>query len=354
MMKPTPDTRALQMYNPLIDPMLEVKDLCTQFHTSKGVLKAVDGVSFNIGRSEILALVGESGCGKSVTALSIMRLIATPPGNISGGEVLFEGQDLLRLSPAQMQQVRGNGIGMIFQEPMTSLNPVLTIGEQISETLIAHRGESPKDAIEKACDLLDLVRMSAPRQRLSQYPHELSGGMRQRVMIAMALACEPKLLIADEPTTALDVTVQAQILDLLLEMRERLGMSILLITHDLGVVAEVADRVAMMYAGKKIEEASVFDLFQSPQHPYTQGLIQAAPTASGGLGTRLKEIRGQVPALHAMPAGCRFAPRCEWSVEACHTTPPALSESFTAHYVACHRQYERTSQTFITLEKQAS
>ena len=353
-MNNTQSAHSLSMSGPLADPVLEVKELCTHFHTSKGVLKAVDGVSLTIGRSEILALVGESGCGKSVTALSIMRLIATPPGKIAGGEVLFEGQDLLRLSPAQMQQVRGNGIGMIFQEPMTSLNPVLTIGEQISETLIAHRGESRKSAIEKACELLDLVRMSAPRQRLGQYPHELSGGMRQRVMIAMALACEPKLLIADEPTTALDVTVQAQILDLLLEMRERLGMSILLITHDLGVVAEVADRVAMMYAGQKIEEASVFDLFQHPQHPYTQGLIQAAPAASGGLTTRLKEIRGQVPALHAMPAGCRFAPRCDWAIDACRNSPPALRESFTAHYVACHRQYESTSQTFVTIEKPAS
>ena len=353
-MNPTHDAHAHSMSDPSSAPVLEVKNLSTHFHTSKGVLKAVDGVSFSIGRSEILALVGESGCGKSVTALSIMRLIATPPGKIAGGEVIFNDQDLLRLSPANMQQVRGNVIGMIFQEPMTSLNPVLTIGEQISETLIAHRGENLKSATEKACELLDLVRMSAPRQRLSQYPHELSGGMRQRVMIAMALACEPKLLIADEPTTALDVTVQAQILDLLLEMRERLGMSILLITHDLGVVAEVADRVALMYAGKKIEEASVFDLFERPQHPYTQGLIQAAPAASGGMATRLKEIRGQVPALHAMPAGCSFAPRCEWGIDVCRSTPPALGESFAAHYVACHRQYESTSQTFVTKETLAS
>ena len=350
-MNTTHHAHGLSMGDPSTGPVLEVKNLSTHFHTSKGVLKAVDGVSFNIGRSEILALVGESGCGKSVTALSIMRLIATPPGKVADGEVIFNGQNLLRLSPAQMQQVRGNGIGMIFQEPMTSLNPVLTIGEQISETLIAHRSESLTSATEKACELLDLVRMSAPRQRLGQYPHELSGGMRQRVMIAMALACEPKLLIADEPTTALDVTVQAQILDLLLEMRERLGMSILLITHDLGVVAEVADRVALMYAGKKIEEASVFDLFQRPQHPYTQGLIQAAPTASDGVVTRLKEIRGQVPALHAMPAGCSFAPRCEWSIDTCRSTPPALCESFADHYVACHRQYETTSQTFVTIEK---
>lgn len=345
------DAHALSMSESSTSTVLEVKNLSTHFHTSKGVLKAVNDVSFTIKRAEILALVGESGCGKSATALSIMRLIATPPGKIVGGEVLFNGQDLLRLSPASMQEVRGNGIGMIFQEPMTSLNPVLTIGEQISETLIAHRGDSLKNATDKACELLNLVRMSAPRQRLDQYPHELSGGMRQRVMIAMALACEPKLLIADEPTTALDVTVQAQILDLLLEMRERLGMSILLITHDLGVVAEVADRVALMYAGKKIEEASVSDLFQRPQHPYTQGLLQAGPASSEGVSTRLKEIPGQVPALHEMPAGCSFEPRCEWGIGVCRNTPPALSEYYVAHHVACHRQYQIDSKTFTCKEE---
>jgi len=327
-------------------PVLEVKNLCTQFQTSNGLVKAIDGVSLKIGQAEIVALVGESGCGKSVTAFSIMQLIASPPGKIASGEVLFQGQDLLRLTAKEMQQVRGNGIAMIFQEPMTSLNPVLTIGEQLTETLIAHRGQAPKQAIKRACELLELARMSAPQKRLTQYPHELSGGMRQRVMIAMALACEPKLLIADEPTTALDVTVQAQILDLLLEMRERLGMSILLITHDLGVVAEVADRVAVMYAGKKIEEASVFDLFKRPQHPYTQGLIQATPSASRGLGKRLSEIRGQVPALHAMPQGCRFAPRCDWAIPICQEELPMLRDSAAQHFVACHRLYDATSQSF--------
>jgi oligopeptide/dipeptide ABC transporter ATP-binding protein len=335
-------------------PVLEVKNLCTQFQTSNGLVKAIDGVSLKIGQAEIVALVGESGCGKSVTAFSIMQLIASPPGKIASGEVLFQGQDLLRLTAKEMQQVRGNGIGMIFQEPMTSLNPVLTIGEQLTETLIAHRGQAPKQAIKRACELLELVRMSAPQKRLTQYPHELSGGMRQRVMIAMALACEPKLLIADEPTTALDVTVQAQILDLLLEMRERLGMSILLITHDLGVVAEVADRVAVMYAGKKIEEASVFDLFKRPQHPYTQGLIQATPSASRGLGKRLSEIRGQVPALHAMPQGCRFAPRCDWAIPICKEELPMLRDSAAQHFVACHRLYDATSQSFSPSALEAS
>jgi oligopeptide/dipeptide ABC transporter ATP-binding protein len=334
--------------------VLEVKNLCTQFQTSNGLVKAIDGVSLKIGQAEIVALVGESGCGKSVTAFSIMQLIASPPGKIASGEVLFQGQDLLRLTAKEMQQVRGNGIGMIFQEPMTSLNPVLTIGEQLTETLIAHRGQAPKQAIKRACELLELVRMSAPQKRLTQYPHELSGGMRQRVMIAMALACEPKLLIADEPTTALDVTVQAQILDLLLEMRERLGMSILLITHDLGVVAEVADRVAVMYAGKKIEEASVFDLFKRPQHPYTQGLIQATPSASRGLGKRLSEIRGQVPALHAMPQGCRFAPRCDWAIPICQEELPMLRDSGAQHFVACHRLYDATSQSFSPSALEAS
>ena len=335
-------------------PVLDVKNLCTQFQTSKGVVKAIDEVSLTVGHAEIVALVGESGCGKSVTAFSIMQLIASPPGKIASGEVLFQGQDLLRLTAKEMQQVRGNGIGMIFQEPMTSLNPVLSIGEQLTETLIAHRGYTPKQALERACELLELVRMSAPQQRIAQYPHELSGGMRQRVMIAMALACEPKLLIADEPTTALDVTVQAQILDLLLEMRERLGMSILLITHDLGVVAEVADRVAVMYAGKKIEEASVFDLFKRPQHPYTQGLIQATPSASRGVSKRLAEIRGQVPALHAMPQGCRFAPRCNWAIPICQEQLPIFRESGSQHFVACHRLYDVPSQSFSSATQEAS
>ena len=277
-MNTTHHAHGLSMGDPSTGPVLEVKNLSTHFHTSKGVLKAVDGVSFSIGHSEILALVGESGCGKSVTALSIMRLIATPPGKVADGEVIFNGQNLLRLSPAQMQQVRGNGIGMIFQEPMTSLNPVLTIGEQISETLIAHRSESLTSATEKACELLDLVRMSAPRQRLGQYPHELSGGMRQRVMIAMALACEPKLLIADEPTTALDVSLRQQILDLLDSLQEKHGMAILLITHDLNMVRRFADKVVVLEGGYVVEQGEVSQVLAKPFHPYTKKLVNSQPT----------------------------------------------------------------------------
>ena len=325
------------MTPPSHSPLLEIRDLHTHFFTPRGVLKAVNGVSLSVQRGEIMAIVGESGCGKSVTAFSILQLIAQPPGRIVGGEILFEGRDLLRCTAEQMRDVRGNGIAMIFQEPMTSLNPVLTIGEQVAETLILHQKLSSRAARERVLELLTLVRMSAPRQRIDQYPHELSGGMRQRVMIAMALACEPKLLIADEPTTALDVTVQAQILDLLLEMRDRLGMAIVLITHDLGVVAETADRVAVMYAGRKVEEASVFELFKNPQHPYTQGLIRATPGAGDQRQARLVEIRGMVPPLNAMPPGCSFAPRCDRAIEACSAAIPALDTVAAAHQVACIR-----------------
>ena len=325
------------MTPPSLSPLLEIRDLHTHFFTPRGVLKAVNGVSLSVQRGEIMAIVGESGCGKSVTAFSILQLIAQPPGRIVGGEILFEGRDLLRCTAEEMRDVRGNGIAMIFQEPMTSLNPVLTIGEQVAETLILHQKLSPRAARERVVELLTLVRMSAPDQRIDQYPHELSGGMRQRVMIAMALACEPKLLIADEPTTALDVTVQAQILDLLLEMRDRLGMAIVLITHDLGVVAETADRVAVMYAGRKVEEATVFELFRDPQHPYTQGLIRATPGAGDQRQARLVEIRGMVPPLNAMPPGCSFAPRCDHVIEACHAAIPALDRVAAAHDVACIR-----------------
>ena len=325
------------MTPPSHSPLLEIRDLHTHFFTPRGVLKAVNGVSLSVQRGEIMAIVGESGCGKSVTAFSILQLIAQPPGRIVGGEILFEGRDLLRCTAEQMRDVRGNGIAMIFQEPMTSLNPVLTIGEQVAETLILHQKLSSRAARERVLELLTLVRMSAPRQRIDQYPHELSGGMRQRVMIAMALACEPKLLIADEPTTALDVTVQAQILDLLLEMRDRLGMAIVLITHDLGVVAETADRVAVMYAGRKVEAATVFELFRNPQHPYTQGLIRATPGAGDQRQARLVEIRGMVPPLNAMPPGCSFAPRCDCAIEACHAAIPALDAVAAAHEVACIR-----------------
>jgi peptide/nickel transport system ATP-binding protein len=318
-------------------PLLEIRDLHTHFFTPHGVMKAVNGVSLTVNRGEILAVVGESGCGKSVTAFSILKLIPNPPGRIVAGQVLFEGHDLASTTLDEMRQVRGNGISMIFQEPMTSLNPVLTIGEQVAETLILHKKMTKAQARERVLDLLALVRMSDPLTRIGQYPHELSGGMRQRVMIAMALACEPKLLIADEPTTALDVTVQAQILDLLMELRDRLGMAMILITHDLGVVAETADRVAVMYAGRKVEEANVFDLFRQPRHPYTQGLIRATPEGAGGgrKTARLTEIPGMVPALTAMPPGCAFAPRCGFATEACAVAPPPLTMRGGTHQVAC-------------------
>jgi oligopeptide/dipeptide ABC transporter ATP-binding protein len=318
-------------------PLLEIRDLHTHFFTPHGVMKAVNGVSLTVNRGEILAVVGESGCGKSVTAFSILKLIPNPPGRIVAGQVIFEGRDLASTSLDEMRQVRGNGISMIFQEPMTSLNPVLTIGEQVAETLILHKKMTKAQARERALDLLALVRMSDPLTRIGQYPHELSGGMRQRVMIAMALACEPKLLIADEPTTALDVTVQAQILDLLMELRDRLGMAMILITHDLGVVAETADRVAVMYAGRKVEEANVFDLFRQPLHPYTQGLIRATPEGAGGgrKTARLTEIPGMVPALTAMPPGCAFAPRCGFATDACTVAPPPLIVRGGTHQVAC-------------------
>ena len=321
-------------------PLLEVRDLQTHFHTTRGVLKAVNGVSLTVNRGEILAVVGESGCGKSVTAFSILRLIPEPPGRIAGGQVLFEGTDLTKLTQDEMRRVRGNGIAMIFQEPMTALNPVLTVGEQVAEVLIEHGKATKSRARARVLEILADVRISDPAQRIDQFPHELSGGMRQRVMIAMALACEPKLIIADEPTTALDVTVQAQILDLLTEMRDRHGMAVILITHDLGVVAETADRVAVMYAGRKVEEAGVEALFRQPLHPYTQGLIRATPEGAGRRSGRLQEIPGMVPPLHAMPPGCPFAPRCSFVIEVCGEAPPPLTERAPGHQVACYRAAE--------------
>src|SRR5271167_939568 len=282
-------------------PLLEVDELRTYFFTRDGVVRAVDGVSFCVARGETLAIVGESGCGKSVTSLSILRLVASPPGRTVGGRVLFEGRDLLELSEPEMRKVRGDAISMIFQEPMTSLNPVLTIGQQIAEVLKLHRGLSGEDAMRRSVEMLRLVRMPEPERRVTQYPHQLSGGMRQRVMIAMALACEPRLLIADEPTTALDVTIQAQILDLMRELKERTGAAVLLITHDLGVVAEMAQRVVVMYAGRKVEEAAVEALFATPLHPYTRGLLGAVPKLGSSLQaggrSKLAEIPGLVPSL---------------------------------------------------------
>jgi peptide/nickel transport system ATP-binding protein len=318
-------------------PLLEVEKLCTHFHTRDGVVRAVDGVSFSISQGETLAVVGESGCGKSVTALSILRLIATPPGRISADRLRFERQDLLDLSEAQMRKVRGDRISMIFQEPMTSLNPVLRIGRQIAESLRLHRGLSNNnDAASRAVDLLKLVGIAEPDRRATQYPHHLSGGMRQRVMIAMALACEPQLLIADEPTTALDVTIQAQILDLMRELRAKTGAAIMLITHDLGVVAEMAQRVIVMYAGRKAEEAPVEELFARPLHPYTRGLLHSVPRL-GNVESRqqLAEIPGMVPSLKEVIPGCLFAPRCAWATDRCRSENPPLEIKAANHFVAC-------------------
>ncbi|MGH7502389.1 MAG: ABC transporter ATP-binding protein [Longimicrobiales bacterium] len=304
--------------------LLEVTDLTTVFRTDAGVARAVDGVSFSIDAGETLGLVGESGCGKSVTSLSILRLVPQPPGEIlPGSSVRFNDRELLLLAEREMRKVRGNDIAMIFQEPMTSLNPVYTVGDQIAEAVRLHRRTDRKEAMQRAIEMLRLVGIPAPEKRASDYPHQLSGGQRQRVMIAMALCCDPELLIADEPTTALDVTIQAQILDLLAELRERLGMALLLITHDLGVVAQVCDRVAVMYAGRIVEEAPVARIFEDPRHPYTQGLLRAIPRL-GQNADRLATIPGQVPSALAWPDGCRFRARCPFAWDRCHEEPPLL------------------------------
>ncbi len=320
--------------------MLEIDNLRTHFFTFEGLVKAVDGVSYTVGRSETVGVVGESGCGKSVTALSILRLIADPPGKIVDGSIRFEGTNLLELSDQQMQSIRGNDISMIFQEPMTSLNPVLTIAEQIIETIILHQGLSKTDAMGKAIEMLRLVHIPEAENRIREYPHQLSGGMRQRVMIAMALSCNPKILIADEPTTALDVTIQAQILDLMQELQDRLGTAIVLITHDMGVVAENADRVVVMYAGRKVEEASVEELFSAPCHPYTEGLLYSIPrlhrtARSDSKRERLNEIEGMVPSLYNLPPGCMFAPRCPYATDQCEAQYPPLEEKRGGHWAAC-------------------
>ena len=318
--------------------LLEVENLQTHFRTPDGVNRAVDGVSFLVNEGETLAIVGESGCGKSVTAMSILRLIPEPPGKIAGS-IRFMDQDLLTLSEKQMRSIRGNAISMIFQEPMTSLNPVLTIGRQLRETLLLHQVISSQQANARATEMLELVGISEAPRRLTEYPHQLSGGMRQRVMIAMALACNPRLLIADEPTTALDVTIQAQILDLMADLKNKIGAAIVLITHDLGVVAEVAERVMVMYAGRKVEEAPVGELFAHPLHPYTQGLLGAVPKLGASLQghtSRLKEIPGLVPSLKQKIKGCVFASRCPLAKEPCHEIAPAMQNKGHGHLVACH------------------
>ncbi|HJU15218.1 MAG TPA: ABC transporter ATP-binding protein [Stellaceae bacterium] len=328
---PLPQTRPL--------PLLEVADLKTWFFTRDGIVRAVDGVSFDVLPGEVLAIVGESGCGKSVTALSILRLIAQPPGRIVSGAIRFGGRNLLDLSESAMRAVRGNDISMIFQEPMTSLNPVLTVGRQIAESLILHQRLDRRAAMERAVAMLRLVQIPEAPRRAGEYPHQLSGGMRQRVMIAMALACNPKLLIADEPTTALDVTIQAQILDLMRELKAKIDAAIILITHDLGVVAEMAERVVVMYAGKKVEEAPVEELFRRPLHPYTQGLLASVPRLGASVGLaeppRLAEIPGTVPSLRAAIPGCPFAPRCGYASEVCRREMPEFDEKAPGHFAAC-------------------
>jgi len=320
--------------------LLEVDDLHTQFFTPLGVIRAVDGVSYQLRPGETLGVVGESGCGKSVTALSILRLVASPPGRITGGAIRFEGRDLLDLSEHEMEAIRGNDISMIFQEPMTSLNPLYTAGHQIAEAIALHQGMSHKDAMNGAIEMLRRVSIPEPERRAHAYPHQLSGGMRQRVMIAMALSCNPKVLIADEPTTALDVTIQAQILELMRELRERLGTAMMLITHDLGVVAENADRVVVMYAGRKVEEAAVDELFDHPGHPYTIGLLGSIPqldtaALAKSKRSRLTEIKGMVPSLANLPQGCTFAARCGFVTDQCRTAYPPLEMHRPEHFVAC-------------------
>ncbi|MBO1074494.1 ABC transporter ATP-binding protein [Roseomonas marmotae] len=324
--------------------LLEVENLQTHFATADGVNRAVDGLSFSVEAGETVAIVGESGCGKSVTSMSILRLIPEPPGKIAGS-IRFNGKDLLKLSEREMRAIRGNEISMIFQEPMTSLNPVLSVAQQIGEALRLHQGLNKREAEARAVEMLRLVGIPAPEKRVKDYPHQLSGGMRQRVMIAIALACNPKLLIADEPTTALDVTIQAQILDLMRDLKRRVGAAIVLITHDLGVVAEVAERVIVMYAGRKVEEAPVRELFSNPKHPYTRGLLGAVPKLGSSLdgeSTRLAEIPGLVPSLKKRIQGCVFASRCSQSTELCLEIAPALEEKAPRHTAACHYAVKET------------
>ena len=328
------------------EPLLAVEDLRTFFFTRAGVVKAVDGISFCVEAGETLALVGESGCGKTVTALSLMRLVPDPPGRIVEGRVRLAGADLLNLDKQAMRRRRGKDISMVFQEPMTSLNPVMTIGRQIAEALLLHEELTRSAASDRTIEMLRMVRIADPAQRAKEYPHQLSGGMRQRAMIAMALACNPKVLIADEPTTALDVTIQAQILDLIVELQRKLGTAVVLITHDLGIVAETAHRVIVMYAGRKIEEAAVEALFAHPLHPYTRGLMASIPRLSPMPGEthqsrgRLQEIPGMVPALTHLPPGCAFAPRCPFAVERCRNEYPPYQEKRPGHWTACWRSDE--------------
>jgi oligopeptide transport system ATP-binding protein len=319
----------------MAEPVLQVKNLTTRFRTERGEVTAVDDISFSVAAGETLAIVGESGSGKSVTSMSILRLIPSPPGRIEAGEILFEGKDLVKLSNDQMRAVRGNRIAMIFQDSMSSLNPSITIGKQIAEPITLHRNTPWNEAFEKAGELLATVQIPDAKNRLTAYPHQFSGGMRQRAMIAMALACQPKLIIADEPTTALDVTVQAQILDLLKELTQKANTSMILITHDMGVVARYADRVAVMYGGRIVEKGSAFQIFNQPRHPYTQGLLASIPRIDSDPGKPLPAIEGMPPNLMALPPGCAFAPRCPKASNECMVSKPALTEVSPGHIRAC-------------------
>lgn len=315
--------------------LLAVKDLEVTFKTEDGIVRAVNGLSFSVDAGKTLGIVGESGSGKSVTALSIMRLIAMPPGRIESGSIEFDGQDLLQVGEAQMRQIRGNKISMIFQDPMTSLNPVLTVGDQIAEAITLHQHKSKREAMQRAIEMLKVVRIPEAEKRINNYPHQFSGGMRQRVMIAMALACDPKLLIADEPTTALDVTIQAQILDLMRDLQKRLNSAIILITHDLGVVAEVCEKVLVMYAGNLVEYGTADQIFNDPKHPYTWGLLESLPRLDETERRRLVPIEGQPPNLLKLPAGCSFAARCRYALPECLTVPPPLIDFGDGHVARC-------------------
>ncbi len=332
--------------------LLQVKDLRTQFFTEEGVVKAVDGVSYDVEEGETLGLVGESGCGKSVSALSILRLIPNPPGKIVGGEILFEGQDLLKADEDEIRHIRGNRIAMVFQEPMTSLNPVLTIGRQLTEAIELHLKYDKEQARKRAIELLEMVGIPEAPGRLSDYPHQFSGGMRQRVMIAMALSCNPKLLLADEPTTALDVTIQAQILEIMARLSKELGTAVIVITHNLGVVARYADRVNVMYAGKVIERATAKELYANPRHPYTVGLLKSVPRLDETRKAKLEPIEGSPPDLVNLPKGCSFYPRCRWHVEKCLDEYPPLMMVGEAHFAACW-EWERVSRESLPIVEQA-
>lgn len=333
------------------DLLLQVKDLKTYFYTDDGIVKAVDGIDFTIKKGETLGMVGESGCGKSVSALSILQLVQDPPGEIINGEIWFKGEDLLKKKPEQMRKIRGNDISMIFQEPMTSLNPVYTIGEQISEAIILHQKLNKRDALEKTVEMLKLVGIANPERRVHGYPHELSGGQRQRVMIAMALSCNPDLLIADEPTTALDVTIQAQILELIKKLKDEIGMAVLMITHNLGVIAEVSDHVVVVYAGKAVEYADVTSIFKHPKHPYAMALQKSIPQLTDKPGVKLEVIEGNIPDPLALPTGCKFHPRCKFAINICKKKEPELEKIGDNHIVRCWMYNKKWAINFKTIQE---